>query len=160
MNDVADELPNEVKPVIEEVTVLRNTYRTRAKQNRIWFRLTGVAVILLSTSLPLMTIPNYRAKTALISGVGVTIALLTGLRNFYQWDQLWSLLRQSDFELTYLVDKAKLDVDAAPGASDPERHARLNAIAVKLRDDAEQVRRSESTRYFGSLRFPSTSGSS
>ena len=158
MNDEANAPPNEVKPVFEEVTALRDTYRKRARQNRIWFRLTGVAVIVLSTSLPLMTIPDYGAKKVLLSGVGVTIALLTGLRNFYQWDQLWSLLRQSDFELTYLLAKAKLDVDGAPKDPDAQRHAKLLEIAVKLRDDAEAVRRSESTRYFGSLRFPSTSG--
>jgi Protein of unknown function (DUF4231) len=156
MTTVIDALPEEVKPVFREVTDLRNTYRKRARQNRIWFRFTGVAVIVLSTSLPLMTIPDYGAKKVLISAVGVTIALLTGLRNFYQWDQLWSLLRQSDFELTYLLAKGELDVAGAP--RDPERPAKLLEIAAKLRDEAEQVRRSESTRYFGSLRFPSTSG--
>jgi hypothetical protein len=152
------DLPAGVADVIGAVTALRDTYRRRAGWNRVSFRATGVFVIVLSTALPLLTIPDYGAKKAVISGVGVAIAVLTGLRNFFQWDQLWSLLRQSDFELSYLLDKWKLDSAACDAATPEDRSKQLCAITQTLRDASEQVRRSESTRYFGSLRFPSTSG--
>jgi len=150
-------LPPVVKDVVDAVAKLRDGYRTRAKWHRRWFRSTGVAVVVLSTTLPLLVIPDYGAKKALVSVVGVTIALLTGLRNFYQWDQLWSLLRQSDFDLTYLLEKWRLDVEAASGTP-TGRADQVNRLTLALRDAAEEVRSAESTRYFGSLRFPSASG--
>lgn len=150
--------PDWVAGVVTSVEQLRDSYRRRARWHRRWFRSTGVVVILLSTSLPALTIPDYGAKKALISIVGVFIALLTGLRSFYQWDQLWSVLRQSDFELSFLLDKWQLDVGAIVVQSDPERLLKLHELTVALRDAAEDVRRSESTRYFGSLSFPHTTG--
>jgi hypothetical protein len=156
--DAHQALPQSTTTVVATIEDLRNRYRRRAKWHRMWFRSTGVMVIVLSTSLPALTIPDYGAKKALISAVGVTIALLTGLRNFFQWDQLWSLLRQSDFELSYLLDKWTLDTEAASELSSAERAGKLHELAAALRDAAEEVRRSESTRYFGSLRFPHSSG--
>jgi len=157
-NGDGEALPESIETVVGEVVALRNTYRSRAKANRIWFRMTGVTVIALSTTLPALTIPDYGAKKALITVVGVTIALLTGLRNFYQWDQLWSLLRQSDFDLTYLLDKWTLDAGATEGMPAADRATKLHELAIAFRDSAEEVRRSESTRYFGSLRFPHSGG--
>jgi hypothetical protein len=150
-------LPRAVGEVIAAVEKLRDDYHGRAKWHRRWFRSTGIAVVLLSTTLPLLVIPEYGAKKVVVSAVGVAIALLAGLRNFYQWDQLWSLLRQSDFELSYLLDRWHLDVEnvrRTGGGGDRQ----VGELTLALRDAAEEVRRSESTRYFGGLRFPSPSG--
>jgi len=154
-----ENVPDWAARVVTEVERLRDSYRLRAKQHRRWFRSFGVLVIVLSTSLPALTISKYGAQHTLLAVIGVTIALLTGLRNFYQWDRLWGLLRQSDFELTYLLDKWELDIGAITAQSEPERLQRIHELTSKLRDASEEIRRSESTRYFGSLNFPQSSSS-
>src|SRR2546428_2162682 len=81
------------------VTSLRDWYHKRARRNRLAFRGAGVFVILLSAVLPLLAGFDFDHKDWTLGGIGVAIAVTTALRGFYQWDQLWTLLRQADFDL-------------------------------------------------------------
>jgi hypothetical protein len=144
--------------VVEGIRVLKDQYHDRAKWHRRCFRSSGIVIILLSATLPLLAGLDYDGKDVTIGVIGVAIAVLTALRNFYQWDQLWSLLRQSDFELTYLLDQWQLDVTAIKAGSAPDAPSKIYELTLTLREAAEKVRRAESTRYFGSLRFPSSGG--
>jgi hypothetical protein len=144
--------------VVARIRTLKGQYHDRAKWHRRWFRSTGIVIILLSATLPLLAGLDYDGKDVTIGVIGVAIAVLTALRNFYQWDQLWSLLRQSDFELTYLLDQYQLDATAIKTDSAADATSKLHELTRTLREEAEKVRRAESTRYFGSLRFPSSGG--
>lgn len=133
---------------------LRDTYRRRANWNRHLFRASGSAVIVLSASLPLLAGLSYEGKDITVAIVGVIIAILTGLRAFFQWDQLWGFLRQSDFALTHLVAKWELDVATASALADGQKDSEVYRLTGDLLDKTEEVRKAESQNYFGTLHYP------
>ena len=135
------------------VASLRDWYHKRAQRNRFAFRSAGILVILLSALLPLLAGFDFARKDWILGLIGVAIAVATGLRSFYQWDQLWALLRRTDFELTELLAEWEL---AVATAKDP---AEVHELTEKLLQKAGNVRRSESTGYFATLRFPEGKGS-
>lgn len=134
--------------VKENVESLRDRYRRRARINRLWFRGTGIIVILLSAILPLLAGFDFDHKDWTLGIIGVVIAVATALRSFYQWNELWSLLRQSDFELTELLAGWKLAVAGAKGP------AEVHTLTEKLLQAGDEVRARESKGYFATLRFP------
>lgn len=134
--------------VAEHVTTLRDRYRKRARQNRWWFRGIGVFVIVLSAVLPLLAGFDFDHKNLTMGLIGVAIAIATALRSFYQWDQIWSILRQADFDLTELLAGWEL---AVAGAKQP---ADVHALTEKLLEGAGAIRSRESKGYFATLRFP------
>jgi hypothetical protein len=134
--------------VAEHVVAVRNRYRNRAAQNRWWFRGTGVLVIVLSAVLPLLAGFDFDHKDLTMGIIGVAIAIATALRSFYQWDQIWSVLRQADFELTELLAEWDLAVAAAKQPAD------VHALTEKLLQAADAIRSRESKGFFASLRFP------
>jgi hypothetical protein len=147
--------------VVTGIISLRDWYERRARWHRRWFRLSGVAIILLSATLPLLAGLDFNGKNTVIGLIGVGIAVVAALRNFYKWDHLWGVLRRSAFELTFLIDRWRLDIAALDeNEQTKEGVARLRAIhklTSKLLTDADEVRERESMGYFASLDFP-TSG--
>jgi hypothetical protein len=142
------------REAIRTIERLRDNYRRRAKWHRYWFRISGVLVIVLSALLPLLAGLSFDAKDGTLAAVGVTIAIVTGLRVFFQWDQLWGLLRQSDFALSHLLANWELDVAAAAELPEPERRSTLFALSRDVLAKADQIRQAESQKFFGALRFP------
>jgi hypothetical protein len=132
----------------------RDTYRRRATMNGHYFRVSGVTVIAVASALPVLASLSYRGKDVIVAIAGALVAFLTALRSFYQWDQLWGLLRKSDLDLTHLLDRWRLDISATVGLPEPERRKKVEALAASLLDQAETVRKAESESYFGSLHFP------
>jgi uncharacterized protein DUF4231 len=160
MEDTSTPVANRqsVDALIEEaehsVVERRDTYRRRATWHARFFRATGIAVIAIASALPVLASLSYDGKTVTVAVAGALVAFLTGLRSFYQWDQLWGLLRQCDLDLTHLLEQWKLDVAATAGLPENERRSKVYALATKLLEQAETRRRAESLSYFGMLRFP------
>jgi hypothetical protein len=130
------------------VASLRDWYHGRARRNRLAFRSAGVLVILLSAVLPLLAGFDFDHKDWTLGLIGVAIAVTTALRSFYQWDQLWSLLRQADFDLTDLLAEWELAVAGA------KRPADVHGLTERLLQAADEVRGRESKGYFATLKFP------
>jgi Protein of unknown function (DUF4231) len=129
------------------VTSLRDWYHRRARRNRLAFRGAGVFVILLSAVLPLLAGFDFAHKDWTLGGIGVAIAVTVALRSFFQWDQLWALLRQADFDLTELLAEWDLAVAGAKPAD-------IHELTEKLLQAANEVRARESKGYFSKLQFP------
>lgn len=147
------DIAKSVTEVVGNIERQRRSYGRRATWHRRHFRSSGIVIIIVSASLPLLAGLDFGAKDMTIAILGVVVAVLTALRSFYQWDHLWSVLRQSDFELGFLIDKWELAVAEVQ----PDREFAAEEIldlTSELRKAAEEVRRAESTRYFGSLRPP------
>ena len=140
------ELADYQRFVKEHVTALRDWYHKRARRNRLGVRGAGVFVIVLSAILPLLAGFDFGHKDLTLGIIGVSIAIATALRGFFQWDQLWSLLRQADFDLTDLLAEWELAVGA--------RGADVHQLTEKLLQAADEVRSRESKGYFATLRFP------
>jgi hypothetical protein len=139
---------------VGEIEDLSKKYRARAKWHKIWFWLSGVLVISLSATLPLLAGLEFGRKDLTLGIFAVVIAGLTALRNFFHWDQSWSLLRQTDFELTELARAWRLEKEAALREPTSEQPNLLDQITHKFLEDAQSVRRAESAAFFGRLSFP------
>ncbi|MBP2478700.1 hypothetical protein JOF53_007572 [Crossiella equi] len=138
---------------------LRDRYRFRARWNRRFFRLTGILVIVLSISLPLITVLVFPYKDLTIAVIGVAIALCTGLHSFYQWDKNWGLLRRSDFKLTEAYSAWELEMLHAQSLVDgPNKEQKRYDATKSLLDKASVIRGKESESYFDALKFPQKPG--
>jgi ABC-type multidrug transport system fused ATPase/permease subunit len=136
------------------VSQRRDAYRKRARWHAWFFRASGIAVIAIASALPVLASLSYAGKTVTVPIAGALVAFLTALRSFYQWDQLWGLLRQSDLDISYLLEKWKLDIAATAGLPEQERLSKVHSLATKLMEQTEAIRRAESQSYFAALRFP------
>jgi hypothetical protein len=79
---------------------VRAAYDKRANSHRLYYRASGISVIVAGASLPLLTTLNYPQKSLAISLVGVFVSAVTALRAFYRWDHMWALLRVTEFLVT------------------------------------------------------------
>ncbi|PZF99327.1 DUF4231 domain-containing protein [Micromonospora endophytica] len=137
------------------VSSLRKQYDWRAKWHRRHFRFTGILVIVVSAALPLLAGFRYPGKDVVIALAGVVIATATALRTFYQWDQMWSLLRRTHFELIRAFSQWELEFGRAESVDDPQRREELGYEATRaLLEKVETIRSGESEKFFGALSFP------
>lgn len=134
---------------------LRAQYDWRAKWHRRHFRFSGILVIVVSASLPLLAGFAYPGKDVVIAVAGVVIAIATALRTFYQWDQMWALLRRTHFSLIQAFNQWELDFGRAESLDDPVRREELayettNNLLKKI----DSLRTTESEKFFNALAFP------
>ena len=95
----------------------------------------------------------------MIACLGLLIAAVTGLRNFYQWDLVWRLMRTTEFELTFKIAEWEAELAklmAAPAANDVAEKA-FN-LTKTLVSDARQIILAEAGQYFGALSWPNSEG--
>lgn len=148
-----DTFPELRKFVASSVFQLRDHYDWRAKWHRRFFRSTGILVIVASSSLPLLVSADYPVKEATLSSVGVLIAVLTGMRAFYRWDQNWALLRRTHFELAQLCTQWELDLAQAAELAEAGNAAAYEATR-KLVEGVNSIRSRETESYFREIEFP------
>ncbi len=137
----------------------RNRYRRRAFWVRNFFRISGVAVILASISLPFVSGLTFAGKDLVIGCLGLLIAAVTALRNFFQWDVVWRLMRSTEFELTFKIAQWEAELaklTAVPAAADTTEQA-FNLTKVLI-SDARQIILGEAGQYFGALSWPNAEG--
>jgi hypothetical protein len=132
---------------------LRAIYSARANWHRRLYRLSGILVILVGSGLPMLISLDYAGKTAIVSTAGMLVAVATGLRSFYRWDQSWVLLRSTEMAITEaLLDwhtrKGTLGADDDTPAEEQREIARQ--FAQKLTD----IRMNEARSYFKDMWFP------
>lgn len=146
-----------------EVIRPRNRYRRRAFWVRVFFRSSGVAVILASISLPFVAGSTFDSKDLVIASLGLLIAAVTGLRNFFQWDLVWRLMRTTEFQLTFKIAEWEAEfarLMAAPVATDAAAPVATDAteqafkLTKRLISDARQIILAEGTQCFGTLSWP------
>jgi hypothetical protein len=132
----------------------RDSYGRRAFWVRWFFRATGFVLIALSVTLPALVSAEFDHKNLTIGTMSVVIAGLTALRNFFNWDQMWQLMRRTESELSLVI--ALWDVDIEKIALEPGADAEERALARtrKLIKDAEAIRRAEQTAFFANVRWP------
>ncbi|SNQ51932.1 conserved hypothetical protein [Frankia canadensis] len=138
-----------------DVRPLRERYRRRANRHKFFFRVSGLFTVLLGGSLPLLAGADFDHRDVALAGVGVTVAVLTGLREFYRWDEMWSLLRRTENALTDELLRWDLRISRSRQASPPSAAARYCYQATEdLLAATRTIRDAEADRYFGGLRHP------
>src|SRR6202171_4165308 len=64
-------------------------YKVHARTPMLFFRVSGVLIILLSVSLPFLTTLEGLWKTIALPVISLLIAGLTGLNSFFRWESSW-----------------------------------------------------------------------
>jgi len=135
---------------------LRERYRKRARLYRLWYRGTGALVILLSVSLPLVAnSAPFDYQILILSAISLAIAGITGLRSFFQWDQMWQLLRTAELVLRGLLLKWELDLSRfAHQRDDDSARGRAFARTEKLLEDLRDITKTEIETISGATNWP------
>lgn len=134
---------------------MRNQYRRRASRHQVYYRASGVVTVLLGVSLPLLVGLDFDQRDLVLSAVSIAVAALAGLREFYQWGEMWSLLRRTENALTDELLHWDLKTARASATADPTVAARERfAASEELLDAVRQIRDAEAERFFGGLRLP------
>jgi hypothetical protein len=137
----------------------RNRYRRRAYWVRQFFRSTGALVILASVFLPFVAGKTFDNREIVIAVLGLLIAALTSLRNFFRWDTVWRLMRNTEFELTFKI--AAWEAEFSKLESDPRPEDNFDyalEVTKVLLEDAGKIIRSEASQYFDLVSWPSSEG--
>lgn len=126
---------------------LRRVYDLRATWHRRLYRFSGIVVILAGAGLPLMVTLDYGVKNLAVSFTGVLVAVVTGLRAFYRWDQSWILLRKTELSITSALWHWR---SREPGT---DREA-----ATELMQRVYDIRKYEVESFFKDLAYPALNG--
>lgn len=153
------DLPDPAKvgfPAAAEAYILRvrDFYDARAWWHRRLYRVSGILIILIGATLPMLSTLDYSHKELTVSLAGVVIAVVTSLRTFYRWDQTWVLLRNTEIVLTkaYLAWKGSKE-ETTEATDDRQRLAR-NQAAIELIDKVSNIRQGEAESFFKELTYP------
>lgn len=136
---------------------LRSFYDVRARWHRRFYRASGVAVIFVGATLPVLTSLEYPGKSWLISLAGVLVAGLTGLRAFYRWDSSWILLRNTEMAVTATYLEWKAGPGNFPVTDDAEMKPLQEKAAAAFIDRLGDLRQREAAAYFKDMAFPALS---
>lgn len=145
--------------VDSEVRPLRGRYRRRASRHRLYYRCSGLAILLFGVSLPLLAGLHFNHRDVILSIVSVALAALTGLREFYRWDEMWSLLRRTENAISHELLRWELAISSAVPSADPKQAPRACCAATEeLLAAVRTIQEAEADSFFGGMRFPQAGG--
>lgn len=133
---------------------VRTHYDERARSHRRWYRYSGIAVILIGASLPVLTSIDYPSKSLVVSLAGVLVAALTTLRGFYRWDHMWALLRVTEFSVSQAYWEWRGAVDGRLDTTDDKTTAEIRKATRILVKKVDDIRQHEANFAFKDLPFP------
>jgi len=133
---------------------VREFYDSRAWWCRRLYRLSGILVILVGATLPLLSTLDYAHKEITVSLAGIVVAVMTSLRAFYRWDQSWVLLRNTEIVLTNAYLAWKGSTEEATEATDERQQRARNQAAIALIAKVSSIRQGEAESFFKDLSYP------
>jgi hypothetical protein len=149
-------LLKQLDPLVNNVVEAREYYIKRAGWPKKAFRISGVAIILLSLSIPFIAALQFAGKDMLLSAFAVMIAVITSLGSFYKWEDTWKSHRQAEIALGRLlllwdfnIIEAKREADTSKGAE------KIIAATQQLLESAHKVTNAETEEFFSKIEWPS-----
>lgn len=134
-------------------------YKRHARRPMLLFRTSGVLLILLSVSIPLMSVSDGFWRDDALPVVALAIAALASLNSFFQWHSSWQNYRQTQFALEYLISKWEVAIAVARRLSDPTKAAEAAIAATeRLLDEARLATETKTLAYFSQVRMPELPG--
>jgi len=125
-----------------------------ARRHRRWFRLTGVAMIVFSVSLPALTAASFSGRDTAISVLAVAVAGLSGLRAFYQWDQSWQLYRSQEIALAALQTRWRMGMMRVIKSASPDTDDQAYNLTTDIIREAQDSGRAELSDFFSAIAWP------
>lgn len=132
----------------------RDRCRGLARTSHRWFRATGVAVILFGAALPVLTVIRFAGEQAVVTILALALALLSGLRTFYQWDLSWRLYRQQDLAITVHLVRWETEMLDAIGRGPSEGTEHAKAVTVRTLDGLREAGMAEFESFFANVTWP------
>lgn len=156
MGDARAEILQELAAFVDtNVGQGRRWYAQHTFWPRLWFRVVGAAVILLSVSLPLLATQEFPSKSLVVSLVGVLVALLSGLAAFFRWDESWRSNIGARMEVEHLLAVWDLRMLEARHAADAEQGIATAVQATRdLLEAVRQVHVGNTQSFFQNVRLP------
>ncbi len=140
------------------VTKTLNWYKNHARTPMLLFRTSGVFIIVVSVSLPLLSVLEGVWQETVLPVMALGIAGLTGLNTFFQWQTSWQSYRQTQYALEFLIAEWELRFMEARNTQDRSQGLAMAIQATdKLLQDARQLSSTETGTYFERVRLPETS---
>ena len=122
---------------------------------RIFFRTTGTLLIILSISLPLISAIEWQHQDLLVSGIALTVALLTAFNTFFSWDQTWKTNYTTALLLENAVSEWKTRVLRAKHQPDAVLGIEIAYEAYeKLLAESNRIKAQNVNTYFASVKPP------
>jgi hypothetical protein len=147
---VVDERVAEMRALVErEVVPLIHWYQQKKRWPRRLHRLSGIVVIALGATIPLLSAYTSTAVRLVVGVAGAIISIITGLATVYDWQKTWRIFTVAQTELE--AHRLHWELALGAAAADPDQDARLaRAVAATgiLLDQASQARRTETAEFF------------
>ena len=148
-------LLKQLRPLVDNVVAARRYYLKRASRPKNAFRVSGVAVILLSLSIPFIASLQFTGKDILLSAFAVLIAIVTSLGSFYKWEHTWRSYRQAESTLGHLLSLWDFRIIEATQETDTKKGMEKIIIATQqLLEAAHNVTSTETEEFFSKVEWP------
>ena len=133
-----------------EVVPLIEWYQRRKRWPRRLHRLSGIVVIALGATIPLLSAYADTGSIRVIIGVaGAVISVITGLATVYEWQKTWRIFSLAQTEMEVHRLHWELALTAADASRDQETRLNLAVAATEdLMARASLARRSETAEFF------------
>lgn len=141
----------ELRALVErEVLPLIDWYQRRKRWPRRLHRLSGIAVIGLGATIPVLSAYTDAQPARVIVGTaGAVITVITGLATVYEWQKTWRIFTVAQTELEAHRLRWELALGAAEAETDQdERLRRAVAATESLLEHASLARRAETAEFF------------
>lgn len=128
----------------------------RAKASRYLFRGSGVLVLLLSASLPVLAASDYHSNRLVVAGVGSAIGTLTAVSSFYRWGDRWRIYRRAELDLEAALREWEAKIiegSLAYGAQSLERSTQALAATQHLIEQTKGIVENQHSAFFEALQL-------
>jgi len=146
---------DELEKIKKEVVSAKNWFERNSSRPRILFRLVGSVTIILSVLVPFLITLDGLWKTLILPIATLTIAGLTSINTFFQWQNQWQGNRQTQYALEHLLLKWEIEIVKAKFHMDSEEAMEMAIESTsKLLDQARDITSSTTGDYFKGVQLP------
>ena len=155
-DDRLDSVLVDLTRIKDEVVRTKEWYRTHGQRPMLLFRAFGVAIILLSISVPFLGTLQGVWREVVLPIATLLIAALTGLNSFFQWQTQWQGFRQTQFALEHLLQKWEIEIIWAKNYPEVDKRVEMAMAATsELLDRAREATSNETRGFFEGMQLPS-----
>lgn len=130
-------------------------YQKHSALPRVLFRVSGYSLIVLSVSLPLLTMAEFTGSDLVVALVALLVAALAGISSFAKWDSQWRGYKRAQFTLEGLQALWELKILEARQMDDPEEAARVVLEGAReLIQSAKAIVTAETEEFFAAVKLP------
>ena len=162
------ELREDINASIDELREIKKTYidktwiwyRDHSSWPRIVFRLAGVAVIVLSLTIPFLAAAKGDWLEVGVPAASLSIAILSALNAFFGWQKTWEKRITAQLTLEGLMATWETKIAAARRSENPkEGYENALQATQELIESTRSLTVAETATFFTNIKFPDVKSS-